>query len=70
MAQPSWNEYQRLVLHELKRLNANFESLAKEQHAQHVALERLKIKSSFIATISGFLAALGFSVGKHFYDFR
>lgn len=64
----SWNEYQPLVLHELQRLASAIELMAKEQHAQSLAIETIKLKSGFVATISGFIAAIGFTLGKHFFD--
>lgn len=63
-----WNEYQRLVLHELERLSDSIADLAKSQADQNIAIEGLKLKSSFIATISGFIAAVGFDLTKTFFN--
>jgi hypothetical protein len=63
-----WNEHQLLVLHELKRLADRVETVILVQQQQSLALEAVKLKTSFIATISGFISAAGFNVGKLFFE--
>ncbi len=63
-----WKEYQLLVLHELERLSEAVESLAEKQEGQNLSIEGLKIKSGFIATISGFVTAIGFDLTKHLFN--
>lgn len=60
-----WNEYQLLVLHELKRLSELVEDLSKSQAEQTITIEGLKLKTGFIATISGFVTAIGLDLGKY-----
>ncbi len=66
-SESGWNEYERLVLHELKRLSMAIEAMSDIQQEQSLSIERLKLKSGFIATISGFITALGFDLGKNFF---
>lgn len=61
-----WKDYQKLVLHELGRLNTNFETINEKQQEFAISLETLKVKHGFLAVIAGFLSALGYNVGKSF----
>lgn len=49
----AWSTYQRLVLHELQRLNQNIEEISKTQNQIGKEVEVLKVKSAFFGTIGG-----------------
>lgn len=67
-SEKGWNEHQLLVLHELKRLGEKLETVIEVQQELSLALEAVKIKTSFIATIAGFISAAGFNLGKLFIE--
>jgi len=50
-----WQEYQRLVLHELGSLRQDLSEIAKEQGAIRVELGMLKVKSGLWGLLGGFV---------------
>jgi len=50
-----WSTYQRLVLHELQRLNKNIESVADTQKRIDKDLEVIKVKAAFLGSMGGIL---------------
>lgn len=48
-----WSTYQRLVLHELKRLNQNIEHIGENQKRIDKELEVVKVKSAFFGSMGG-----------------
>ena len=50
-----WSSYQRLVLHELKRLNQNIEDIGDNQKRIDKELEVIKVKAAFLGSMGGLL---------------
>lgn len=63
-----WSDHQMLVLHEIARLSQAVSDLTSAVNGQNIAIESLKLKTGFIATIAGFISAVGFNVSKHFLE--
>jgi hypothetical protein len=53
-----WSQYQRLVLHELQRLNKNIESVADNQKRIDKDLEVVKVKAAFLGSMGGLLIVI------------
>jgi hypothetical protein len=53
-----WNEYSKMVLHELKRLNNGVEKLEEGQKAIEKDIVRLQTKATFWGAVGGFILAL------------
>lgn len=53
-----WNEYSRMVLHELQRLNKGVEDLEKGQKQIEKDLIKLQTKATIWGSIGGFIIAL------------
>jgi hypothetical protein len=51
-----WNEYQRLVLYDLKRLNTEVVILRRELGRIHKEIIVVKVKMGFIGAIGGLVA--------------
>lgn len=63
-----WRDYQRLVLHELSRLNKNIEILHQKQVDQGLVIEGIKVRSGFLGMITGAISAIGYNITKTFID--
>jgi len=53
-----WNEYSKMVLHELKRLNNALEKLEEGQKTIEKDIVRLQTKATFWGAVGGFIIAL------------
>jgi hypothetical protein len=53
-----WNEYSKMVLHELKRLNNGVEKLEEGQKSIEKDIVRLQTKATFWGAVGGFILAL------------
>lgn len=51
----SWGRYEKLVLHELKRLNTNIEQVADVQKRIDKELEVVKTKAAFLGSMGGLI---------------
>jgi len=49
----NWAQYQKLVLHELQRLNKNIEQIGDNQKRIDKELEVVKVKSAFLGSMGG-----------------
>ena len=53
-----WNEYSKMVLHELKRLNTGVEKLEEGQKQIEKDIIKLQTKATFWGAVGGFIIAL------------
>jgi hypothetical protein len=53
-----WNEYSKMVLHELKRLNAGLEKLEEGQRQIEKDIIKLQAKATIWGSVGGFIIAL------------
>ena len=53
-----WNEYSKMVLHELKRLNAGLEKLEEGQRQIEKDIITLQAKATIWGSVAGFIIAL------------
>ena len=65
--QNGWNEYQRLVLAELKRLDDNVMSTRSEMAELRVAVEVLRTRAVTWGALGGFLVGLTTLLGTQLY---
>jgi hypothetical protein len=54
----SWTTYQRLVLHELERLNDRVEMLITKQTTTEIDIARIKTQATIFGTIGGVIISL------------
>jgi hypothetical protein len=53
-----WNEYSKMVLHELKRLNAGLEKLEEGQRQIEKDIITLQAKATIWGSVAGFIIAV------------
>lgn len=58
MAGNDWDQYQRLVLSELKRLSKDVRELVDSNHKIKTEISLLKLRASFWGTMAGMTASL------------
>ena len=61
----SWEKYQKLVVHELERLNQCYETLNKRLGKIETDIAMLKVKSGAWGAIMGLITALGAILVKY-----
>lgn len=54
----SWDEYQKLVLSELRRLNANLETMSEKIHKNERDIAVVKVRSSLWGSASGMITVI------------
>jgi hypothetical protein len=68
MGQNGWQEYEKLVLYKLETLAQAVDKMSAALEEQKLVVESLKLKTGWIATIAGFISAIGFNLGKLFIE--
>lgn len=66
MKNDDWSTYQRLVLSELDRLNKNMGLVLDITASNKSEIDRIKIKSSILGSVFGFIVALSFQLLNYF----